>query len=182
MSKTNTPLLANATKPKVKEVLAVIECGMQQVREDIKMTEILKRDIFNRDKQTGQTILTKQLDKLFKSGNEDEVKRAKVWVKTRLQTIVKVKSVQQLLLDGKHQEQSLTIKKVKSTMIGDMKKYISRFDENDLGCFRVVIERKVTEQKTFEEELIKLMDKHEKVVEDLIPIIESQGIDFAKVA
>ena len=110
------------------------------------------------------------------------MKRAKVWVKTRLQTIVKVKSVQQLLLDGKHQEQSLTIKKVKSTMIGDMKKYISRFDENDLGCFRVVIERKVTEQKTFEEELIKLMDKHEKVVEDLIPIIESQGIDFAKVA
>ena len=57
------------------------------------------------------------------------------------------------------------------------------FHEKDLGKFRVVIElKKPAEKKTFEDELFKLMDKYEKVVEDLIPIIEGQGVEFSKVA
>lgn len=184
-NKNSVATLTSAKKPSLKNIKAVIEAGITQVNEEFSMTQIIQQDLFTRDKKTNETLLTKELNKLFESGESERIDKAKKWIKTRLQTLIKEKTVQELLLGEEKKNKSLTIKKVKKTMIGEFKndKYLSQHTEDDLGKFRVVIEsKKPTEEKTFEDELIKLMDKHEKVVEDLIEFVESQGINLSKVA
>ena len=68
--------------------------------------------------------------------------------------------------------------KVKKTMIGENKdeKYLSQHNENDLGKFRVVIEsKKPSKEKSFQEELMKLLDNHNKTTKDLLIFSASQG-------
>lgn len=184
-NKNGVATLTSAKPPKYEDIKAVIEAGITQVNEEFSMTQIIQQDLFTRDKKTNETRLTKELNKLFESGETERIDKAKKWIKTRLQTLIKEKTVQELLLGEEKKVKSLTIKKVKKTMIGEFKneKYLSHHTDDDLGKFRVVIEsKKQTKEKTFEDELIKLMDKHEKVVEDLIEFVESQGVSLSKVA
>ena len=154
--------LKDATKPKVKEVKAVLECGMNHQKEEFHMTDIIKRDIFHKDTE-GNTILTKELNKVLKSGDDEDMANAKKWVKCRLQTLIKEKSVQELLLGDDAKSKSLTIKKVNLPMLTN-EKCLSQFTEDDLGQFRVV--------KEFEQELEKFLVSYDKTFDDLIPIME----------
>jgi len=98
---------------------------------------------------------------------------------------VKAKKTQQAV-NPNFPNTKLTVKKVTQPMVDDNgERFQDSFHKNDIGKFRVVIEiKKPAEKKTFEDELFKLMEKYNKVVEDLIPIIEGQKIeyDFSKVA
>jgi C4-type Zn-finger protein len=79
--------------------------------------------------------------------------------------------VQRELLDTvaepeRHKKFKLTVKKVKSTMIGTDE--FPMFTADDLGKFKVIITpSKKTEDETFEEEMMKLMEKHGKTVADV---------------
>ena len=177
-SKNGVATLTSAKKPSLKNIKAVIEAGITQVNEEFSMTQIIQQDLFTRDKKTNQTLLTKELNKLFESGQDEKIDKAKKWIKTRLQTLIKEKTVQELLLGEEKKVKSLTIKKVKKTMIGENKdeKYLSQHNENDLGKFRVVIEsKKPSKEKSFQEELMKLLDNHNKTTKDLLIFSASQG-------
>tara|TARA_R110002020_G_scaffold221997_3_gene430314 strand:- start:249 stop:869 length:621 start_codon:yes stop_codon:yes gene_type:complete len=180
MSKTKNGVatLTSAKKPSLKNIKAVIEAGITQVNEEFSMTQIIQQDLFTRDKKTNETLLTKELNKLFESGQDEKIDKAKKWIKTRLQTLIKEKTVQELLLGEEKKNKSLTIKKVKKTMIGENKdeKYLSQHNENDLGKFRVIIEsKKPSKEKSFQEELMKLLDNHNKTTKDLLSFSASQG-------
>ena len=180
MSKTKNGVatLTSAKKPSLKNIKAVIEAGITQVNEEFSMTQIIQQDLFTRDKKTNQTLLTKELNKLFESGQDEKIDKAKKWIKTRLQTLIKEKTVQELLLGEEKKVKSLTIKKVKKTMIGENKneKYLSQHTDDDLGKFRVVIEsKKPSKEKSFQEELMKLLDNHNKTTKDLLIFSASQG-------
>ena len=177
-SKNGVATLTSAKKPSLKNIKAVIEAGITQVNEEFSMTQIIQQDLFTRDKKTNQTLLTKELNKLFESGQDEKIDKAKKWIKTRLQTLIKEKTVQELLLGEEKKVKSLTIKKVKKTMIGENKneKYLSQHTDDDLGKFRVVIEsKKPSKEKSFQEELMKLLDNHNKTTKDLLIFSASQG-------
>ena len=106
MSKTKNGVatLTSAKKPSLKNIKAVIEAGITQVNEEFSMTQIIQQDLFTRDKKTNQTLLTKELNKLFESGQDEKIDKAKKWIKTRLQTLIKEKTVQELLLGEENNE------------------------------------------------------------------------------
>ena len=112
MSKTKNGVatLTSAKKPSLKDIKAVIQAGIMQTKEEISMTQIITNDLYHRNKKTGETKLTQELDKLFKTGKDEEIANAKKWVRTRLQTLIKEKSVQTLLLGEDKKIKSLTIK------------------------------------------------------------------------
>ena len=177
-NKNGIATLTSAKKPSLKNIKAVIEAGITQVNEEFSMTQIIQQDLFTRDKKTNETLLTKELNKLFESGEAERIDKAKKWIKTRLQTLIKEKTVQELLLGEEKKNKSLTIKKVKKTMIGEYKneKYLSHHTDDDLGKFRVVIEsKKPSKEKSFQEELMKLLDNHNKTTKDLLSFSALQG-------
>jgi len=54
----------------------------------------------------------------------------------------------------------------------------TEFNESDIKSVRVVVEqKKPNEPKSFEEELYSLLEKHNKVIEDLIPVFKVNGLD-----
>ncbi len=172
MAKTKKAKIVKATKPKIEDVVAVIEQGIQNQEVEGRMTETIKRDLFTADKRTGQTIMTRQLNKFFASKSETEERKAecKKWVRTRLQTLIKEKSVQELLLGDDVKIKTLTIKKVNNGVLNsDRTLNKNCFTEKDLGQFRVIQEaKKPPVEKSFEEELNKLMEKHNKHADDLV--------------
>jgi hypothetical protein len=115
--------------------------------------------------------LTQELELQMDTLTGDKLKQLKASVKGELQTRVKMPIVQRELLDTvaepeRHKKFKLTVKKVKSTMIGSEE--FPMFTSDDLGKFKVIITpSKQTEDKTFEEELLKLMDKHGQTVADV---------------
>ena len=168
-------------KPKLKEVQEVVTEGMNQTFNETKMADIIRRDLIHRNKDTGQSYLTRTLDDIMKSDDEQSKDLTKIWVRTRLQTIIKSKPVQIALLGDDYSSQSLTIKKVNKPMIGN-DKLLTKFDESAIGSFRVSVESKEKETKSFEDELTALLDKHGKTYEDLIPIFEKQlSLDLSKI-
>jgi hypothetical protein len=113
--------------------------------------------------------LTQELEYQMDTLTGDKLKALKSSIKNELQTRIKMPIVQRESLDTvkepeRHKKFKLTIKKVKSTMIGDD----FPFTADDLGKFKVIITpSKKTEEKTFEEELMTLMDKHGRTVSDV---------------
>lgn len=173
MSKLNTVnFLDGVDKPSVKDVQDMINKGMNAVKQDSHFTDILKRDLINMNPKTGETVLTSELNKIFTDGTKLQQERCKKWIKTRLQTLIKEKSVQVAILDKDKKVKKMTIKKVNLPMLNEDSKCLMNFTAEDLGQFRVIIEEKKTEVKEFEEELRKLMDKHEKFANDLIEFIQ----------
>ena len=170
MEKKNTvAILTKAKKPTVEAIQKVIVAGQKSILVDQKMTEIIKADLFNRNKRTGVSVLTTELNKVFLNGTDTQIAKTKKWIKTRLQTLIKEKSVQTQFLGEDKKVKSLTIKKVNAPMLDpNNEKCLSHFKDSDLGQFRVVLEAKVTVEKSFTEELEKLMVKHDKVANDLI--------------
>ena len=169
-SKKNTvAILTQAKKPTVEAIVKVIKAGQASIVVDQKMTEIIKADLYTRNKRTGVSVLTTELNKVFSDGTDLEITKTKKWVKTRLQTLIKEKSVQTQLLGEDKKVKSLTIKKVNLPMLDpNNEKCLSHFKDSDLGQFRVILEAKVTVENSFTEELEKLMIKHDRCADDLV--------------
>ena len=115
--------------------------------------------------------LTQEIEEQMDTLTGDKLKALKASIKGELQTRIKMPIVQKELLNTvkepeRHKKFKLTVKKVKSTMIGSDE--FPMFTQDDLGKFKVIITpSKKTESKTFEEELMKLMDKHGRTVADV---------------
>ena len=169
-SKKNTvAILTSAKKPTTEAIVKIIKAGQASIGADQRMTEIIKQDLYTRNKRTGVSVLTTELNKVFSTGSDTEIAKTKKWIKTRLQTLIKEKSVQTQLLGEDKKIKSLTIKKVNAPMLDpNNEKCLSHFKDSDLGQFRVVLEAKVTVEKSFTEELEKLMVKHDKCADDLV--------------
>jgi len=110
--------------------------------------------------------LTQELELQMDTLTGDDLRDLKASINNELQTRVKMPIVQKELLNTvkepeRHKRFKLTVKKVKSTMIDNPD--FPMFTAEDLGKYKVVITPKEpTEAKTFESELMKLMDKYEK--------------------
>ena len=174
------PVVKKMKKPTKKEINKVLEYGV----ESAEISDIIKRDLFNRT-ENNRTDLTKKFDNILNGDDLELITTMKKFLKTQYQTLVKAKKTQQEV-NPNYPNTKLTVKKVTQPMVDDNgERFQDSFHERDLCKFRVVIElKKPAEKKTFEDELFKLMEKYNKVVEDLIPIIEGQNIeyDFSKVA
>ena len=115
--------------------------------------------------------LTQELEAQMDTLTGDKLKALKASVKGEVQTRIKMPIVQKELLNTvqepeRHKKMKLTVKKVKSTMIGSDE--FPMFTQDDLGKFKVIITpSKKTEEKTYEEEQMKLMDKYGKSVADV---------------
>ena len=115
--------------------------------------------------------LTQELEAQMDTLTGDKLKALKASIKGELQTRIKMPIVQRELLNTvadpeRHKKMKLTVKKVKSTMIGSEE--FPMFTADDLGKFKVIITpSKKTEEKTFEEEQMKLMEKHGKSIADV---------------
>ena len=115
--------------------------------------------------------LTQEIEEQMDTLTGDKLKALKASIKGELQTRIKMPIVQKELLNTvkepeRHKKFKLTVKKVKSTMIGSDE--FPMFTQDDLGKFKVIITpSKKTESQTFEEELMKLMDKHGRTVADV---------------
>jgi len=162
-----------------KDIDQVIKGGLQTNKIETFMTDIITRDIFLANKKNAETMLTKELDLIYATGTPAKITATKKWVKTRLQVLVKAKSVQRRLLGDDVKTKSITIKKVNNGVLTDDKCLNKNlFKDKDLGLFKVIIEaKKVTEEKVFEEELQKLMTKHDKFPNDLLEWIKTQMTD-----
>jgi len=115
--------------------------------------------------------LTRELESQMDTLTGDKLKALKASIQGELQTRIKMPIVQRELLNTvaepeRHKKMKLTVKKVKSTMIGTDE--FPMFTAEDLGKFKVVITpSKKTEEKTYEEEQMKLMEKHGKSIADV---------------
>ena len=171
--------MTSAKKVTQDDIDKVVKGGVQTNKIETFMTDIITRDIFLANKKNAETLLTKELDRIYATETPAKITATKQWVKTKLQVLVKAKSVQRRLLGDDVKTKSITIKKVNNGVLTDDKCLNKNlFRDKDLGLFKVIIQaKKVTEEKTFEEELIKLMTKHDKFPNDLIEWIQTQMTD-----
>ena len=139
------------------DIAYVLQHGIKaQVKMD-KVTEILKRDVFNQTKNH-QTELTKRFDLILgddktPAKNKQDLKN---FIRKQVQTLIKEKATQEILLNEATSEKKVTIKKVTSAMILNeiSEKYptgqfVNTFTEKDLGSYRVIVENKPA-QKEFD--------------------------------
>lgn len=171
--------MTSAEKVTEEEISKVVKGGMQTAKMEVFMVDIITRDIFLANKKNAETMLTKELDRIYATETPAKITATKKWVKTRLQVLVKAKSVQRRLLGDDVKTKLITIKKVNNGVLeGDKCLNKNLFKDKDLGLFKVIIEaKKVTQEKVFEEELQKLMTKHDKFPNDLLEWIKTQMSD-----
>lgn len=171
--------MTSAEKVTEEDISKVVKGGMHTAKLESFMVDIITRDLFLANKKNAETMLTKELDRIYATETPAKITATKKWVKTRLQVLVKAKSVQRRLLGDDVKTKSITIKKVNNGVLsGDKCLNKNLFKDKDLGLFKVIIEaKKATEKKVFEEELQKLMTKHDKFPNDLIEWIQTQMTD-----
>ena len=176
VDRVETPKVISMKKPTKADLQKVLEYGV----ESAEISDIIKRDLFNRD-ENNQTALTKTFDKILKSDDLELITKMKKFLKTQYQTMIKNKSTQQAV-NLSHKTTKLTVKKVTMPMIEDNgEKYVDSFNESERGQFRVVVERKkATEPKTFEEELLGLIEKHQVDTGAVEEFLINQGHEFGK--
>jgi uncharacterized protein YukJ len=118
--------------------------------------------------------LTEELEQQINTLEGTDLAILKESIKGELQPRLAMKHVQEAILDTDlnnlmSKKVKVTIKKVKSTMIGH--KDFPQFTQEDLGKFKVITtpkgETKPKQELTFNEELMKLMDAHGKTVADV---------------
>lgn len=172
-------VIVKAVKVTKEEIENVVNGGIQTNKIEVFMTDVITRDIYLANKKNAETMLTKKLDDIYNNGSPDKIEATKKWVKTRLQVLIKAKTVQKRLLGKDVKTQIVTIKKVNNGVLtGDKCLNTNQLNKDDLGKFKVIVEaKKPTEEKTFEEELTKLMTKHDKFANDLIIWLQSQMTD-----
>ena len=137
-----------------------IETGIKLMKADKSLTDLIKSEILCSDR-FGVSALTKVLDRKLNGTDLNKVKEVKKFIKTKLQTLVKCKPTQKGLLSKEEiKEYQITIKKVNLKML-ENSDIVQNFTEKDLGSVRVVkMLKKITEPKTLQEDLIKLVEKH----------------------
>ena len=173
----------------MKDAEQVIKIGLTANKVDANLSKVICLDVLKSD-ENGQSTFTKTFDKMFKNGTTEERKELADFMRTKVQTLIKAPATQKEILGDGHKVSKVTMKKVNLPMCDNDSDFFNMkgeqlvFNEkSDHKSVRIVVERKEKkEPKTFEEELFKLMERHEKTVEDLFPIIESQGIEFPQVA
>ena len=152
-SKVATVQAKAVTLDQIKEV---IKLGTMTLTTEKKMTDTIVADLFNMEGT--DSILTLEVNRIIKEGRDSEVASVKKWVKTRLQTLIKEGSVQDRVLGDKVKDQQITIKRVTKPMVADKDGiYVDSFNESDLGQYKAVKIRKVKNEDTLEESLMKWM-------------------------
>ena len=152
-SKVATVQAKAVTLDQIKEV---IKLGTMTLTTEKKMTDTIVADLFNME--GNDSILTLEVNRIIKEGRDSEVASVKKWVKTRLQTLIKEGSVQDRVLGDKVKDQQITIKRVTKPMVADKDGiYVDSFNESDLGKYKAVKIRKVKNEDTLEESLMKWM-------------------------
>lgn len=156
VKKPSKAVLTGAKKQNKSKIVEVIELGVMTMKTEKKMTDVIVADLFNR--KNGDSELTIELNRIFKEDRPEKVSQVKNWVKTRLQTLIKESSVQDRLLGEKVKEEQITVKKVTKPMIENAEGlYLDNFNESDLGTFKSVRIKKVKNEDTLEESLMKWM-------------------------
>jgi len=156
VKKPSKAVLTQSKEVTAKQVKEVIEMGLDTMNIEKTMTDVIVRDFDNRNEN--DSLLTTELNEIFKTGDERKVIKVKKWVKTRLQTLIKNPSVQDRLLGEKVKEQQITVKKVTKPMVENAEGlYLDNFNESDLGQFKTIRISKVKEELTIAEELLKWM-------------------------
>ena len=137
-----------------------IDNGIKLMKADKSLTDLIKSEILKAD-EFGVSELTKVLDKKLNGADLNKVKEVKKFIKTKLQTLVKCKPTQKGLLSKEElKEYQITIKKVNLKML-ESSDIVQNFTEKDLGSVRVVkMLKKITEPKTLQEDIQKLVEKH----------------------
>ncbi|QDP61120.1 MAG: hypothetical protein Unbinned3325contig1000_5 [Prokaryotic dsDNA virus sp.] len=161
------PITTTLKKVDDSEVKKFFTEGVQLQKLTKKMTDLIKRDFFHRDKKTNTTKLTKELDRILANKDprsQKKIANVKAFVRKQLQTLIKSKQTQQVLLGDLVTVRKVTMKKVTQPMIDDVnnERFIGKFEQNDLGKFRVVEEKKEEKNNDLDlwEDLLKLIDKH----------------------
>ena len=156
VKKPSKAVLTQSKEVTAKQVKEVIEMGLNTMNIEKTMTDVIVRDFDNRNEN--DSLLTTELNEIFKTGDERKVTKVKKWVKTRLQTLIKNPPIQERLLGEKVKEQQITIKKVTKPMVDNAEGiYLDNFNESDLGQFKTIRISKVKEELTIAEELLKWM-------------------------
>lgn len=149
-------VLTHAKKQSKSKIVMVIEWGMNTMKTEKAMTDIIVSDLFNR--KNGDSELTIELNRIFKEDRSEKVAQVKKWVKSRLQTLIKESTVQDRLLGEKVKTEQITVKKVTKPMVENVDGlYLDNFNESDLGTFKSVRIKKVKNEDTLEESLMKWM-------------------------
>tara|TARA_R100001443_G_scaffold68514_3_gene77226 strand:- start:468 stop:1070 length:603 start_codon:yes stop_codon:yes gene_type:complete len=166
-NKNGKPVTVSLTKVKDSEVKKFFTDGVQLQKLTKNMTQLIKRDFFHRDKKTNTTKLTNELDRILANKDPRSQKRianVKVFVRKQLQTIIKTKQTQQVLLGELVNVRQVTMKKVTQPMIDDVnnERFVGKFHQDDLGKFRVVEEKKEKKVNDLDlwKDLTELIDKH----------------------
>tara|TARA_R100000951_G_scaffold33631_1_gene28463 strand:+ start:465 stop:1040 length:576 start_codon:yes stop_codon:yes gene_type:complete len=167
---------------KEEEAQELLKLAIQSTKIDAHLTEKIVDDLMTANKD-GQTTLTKVIDKVLKGNDEEAKKDTKTFLRTKLQVMIKNKNVQKKIL-GDKKGLMITMKKVNNPMVDNdegqflnIAGEIAEFNESDIKSVRVVVEqKKPNEPKSFEEELYSLLEKHNKVIEDLIPVFKANGL------
>jgi len=136
----------------------IIELGLVAKKIDGKLSDAIKNDIMSVDDDLSSP-LTIYIDAELKNGNT-EVKK---FVRTKLQTLIKDKSMQKSLLRDNYKSHSITIKKVNKPMVE-----LGLFEESELGQYKIITEqKKEKKQQTIIEKLIKFIDTNELMTDDV---------------
>jgi uncharacterized protein YukJ len=126
--------------------------------------------------------LTEELEQQINTLEGTDLAILKESIKGELQPRLAMKHVQEAILDTDlsnlmSKKVKVTIKKVKSTMIGH--KDFPQFTQEDLGKFKVITtpkgETKPKQELTFTEELMAIMDTHGKTVADVRVILDNMA-------
>ena len=149
-----TTHLKPASKKSIKELFDNMG-GFLEVKG--KMTDTIKRDVWNYLKN-GVSLIADKLDEIYAGDDDEMIQETKLFVKTELQTIIKLPSVQVELLGEDVKVKNVTIKKVTKPMVEDNgERFEGSYHETDIGKFRVVTELKNKEELTLQEKLEKWM-------------------------
>jgi len=153
----------------------IVDRAIDYTKNQNSLTDNIIEDIRNTITVHLQTDVIKEIEARLADDKTTatEKTRIKEFMRTKVQPLIKGKVAQQKLLAENEQfkTHTVTIKKVKSTMpekegLEHLAPYV--------GTYRVIIEpKKVEADKTFEEELQKLMEKHIKTVSDVRVVLDN---------
>tara|TARA_Y100001973_G_scaffold77355_1_gene113148 strand:+ start:144 stop:719 length:576 start_codon:yes stop_codon:yes gene_type:complete len=150
-------------KPTKKQINEVFEIGCSLQGKIDQITPIIIADVCNAD-ENNQTQITKTIDKILASDDEEMKTDVKRFVGKSLQTLIKEKPTQEQLLGDDASCLLMSVKKVNKSMVDNKDGiYIHNYNESDLGSYRVVLmEKKEKKDLSLAQELAKWMRSQKK--------------------
>tara|TARA_R100000234_G_scaffold15583_1_gene8500 strand:+ start:1670 stop:2245 length:576 start_codon:yes stop_codon:yes gene_type:complete len=150
-------------KPTKKQINEVFEIGCSLQGKIDQITPIIIADVCNAD-ENNQTQITKTIDKILASDDEEMKADVKRFVGKSLQTLIKEKPTQEQLLGEDASFLLMSVKKVNKSMVENKDgRYIHNYNESDLGSYRVVLmEKKEKKDLSLAQELAKWMRSQKK--------------------